>query len=125
MEGQRKTRLAGLARGRGSPPRLFPRPPGKPTPILAPMHAQRAEGLSLQAIADKLNAEGHTTRRGRPWNPMQVKCILDRSGVAIIAGNGNECQFNESVVRVFWGMGIEMGRKTITRSLGLSEHFAG
>lgn len=37
---------------------------------LAPMMGQwRTEGLTLQRIADRLNVEGHTTRRGKPWNP--------------------------------------------------------
>jgi DNA invertase Pin-like site-specific DNA recombinase len=36
----------------------------------------RAEGLSLRQIAEKLNSEGHTTRRGKPWNAMQVGRVL-------------------------------------------------
>ncbi len=44
------------------------------------MAALRAEGLSLRAIADRLNADGHTTRRGAAWNPMQVARVLDRAG---------------------------------------------
>jgi DNA invertase Pin-like site-specific DNA recombinase len=47
---------------------------------LAPMMAQlRAEGLSLRAIADRLNAEGHKTRRGGDWNPIQVARVIDRA----------------------------------------------
>jgi hypothetical protein len=42
------------------------------------MKELRTEGLTLQAIAEKLNLEGHTTRRGRPWSPVQVSRILDR-----------------------------------------------
>lgn len=38
----------------------------------------RAAGMTLTAIAERLNAEGHTTRRGRPWNPVQVARILER-----------------------------------------------
>jgi DNA invertase Pin-like site-specific DNA recombinase len=38
----------------------------------------RASGLSLPAIARRLNAEGHTTRRGRPWNHVQVLRTLRR-----------------------------------------------
>jgi len=34
-------------------------------------------GSTLQAIADKLNADGHTTLRGCPWNKMQVSRLLD------------------------------------------------
>ena len=43
------------------------------------MEALRGEGHSLQAIAAKLNAEGHTTRRGKPWNPVQVSRVLERA----------------------------------------------
>jgi hypothetical protein len=35
-------------------------------------------GQSLQAIADELNQQGHTTRRGKPWNRMQVSRVLQR-----------------------------------------------
>jgi hypothetical protein len=33
---------------------------------------------SLQKLADTLNAEGHTTKQGKPFHAMQVKRILDR-----------------------------------------------
>lgn len=50
---------------------------------LAPLMAEwRAAGLSFAAIAGKLNDEGHTTRRGRPWNPVQVLRVLERSAEA-------------------------------------------
>ena len=39
----------------------------------------RADGLSLRAIAARLNADGHTTRRGKPWNPVQVARVLGRA----------------------------------------------
>ncbi len=39
----------------------------------------RQAGHTLQQIADKLNGEGFTTRRGRPWNRMQVKLVLERA----------------------------------------------
>ncbi len=45
---------------------------------------------SLQTIADILNAEGHTTKRGCWFNPTQIKRILDRcefySGTYVYAG---------------------------------------
>jgi len=47
--------------------------------ITPTMGELRSEGLSLQAIADRLNAEGHTTRRGKAWNYIQVKRVLDRA----------------------------------------------
>lgn len=44
---------------------------------LAPrMRDLRASGATLQAIANTLNTEGHTTRRGQPWNPTQVDRVL-------------------------------------------------
>jgi len=33
---------------------------------------------SLQKLADTLNAEGHTTKHGKPFHAMQIKRILDR-----------------------------------------------
>jgi hypothetical protein len=36
----------------------------------------RAGGLSFGAIAKRLNTQGHTTRRGLPWNPVQVRRVL-------------------------------------------------
>jgi DNA invertase Pin-like site-specific DNA recombinase len=46
---------------------------------LSPVVRQlRADGLSLQAIAGKLNDEGHVTRQGKPWNRVQVGRVLSR-----------------------------------------------
>jgi lambda repressor-like predicted transcriptional regulator len=46
---------------------------------LAPIVAElRAKGLSLRAIADRLNRDGHTTRRGKPWNATQIARVLAR-----------------------------------------------
>lgn len=42
------------------------------------LKSMRAEGLSLRAIAERLNEQGHTTRRGKTWNPMQVRNVLKR-----------------------------------------------
>lgn len=39
----------------------------------------RAKGQSLQAIANDLNDQGHTTRQGKSWNPMQVSRVLKRA----------------------------------------------
>jgi DNA invertase Pin-like site-specific DNA recombinase len=47
---------------------------------LAPlMKGWRTEGMTLQQIAARLHSEGHTTRRGRPWNPVQVARVLERA----------------------------------------------
>lgn len=51
------------------------------TDLLPSVEGLRGEGLSLREIAGKLNAEGHTTRRGRPWNPVQVARVLQRAEV--------------------------------------------
>ena len=49
---------------------------------LVPMMQElQASGKSLRAIADALNADGHTTRRGAEWNQVQVKRVLDRVGI--------------------------------------------
>ena len=46
---------------------------------LAPIVRElREKGLSQTAIADELNKQGHTTRRGKPWNQVQVLRILKR-----------------------------------------------
>ncbi len=42
------------------------------------IQALRTPGASLATIAAKLNAEGHTTRRGKLWTPTAVKRVLDR-----------------------------------------------
>ncbi len=39
----------------------------------------RTEGLSMGAIATRLNGAGHATRNGSPWSAMQVKRVLDRA----------------------------------------------
>jgi hypothetical protein len=46
--------------------------------LLPQMREMRATGLSLAAIAATLTDAGHTTRRGRPWNPVQVLLVLRR-----------------------------------------------
>jgi DNA invertase Pin-like site-specific DNA recombinase len=45
------------------------------------MHEMRNTGSTLQQIADQLNSEGQTTRRQKPWNHVQVKRVLERSGL--------------------------------------------
>jgi hypothetical protein len=46
---------------------------------LAPWVAEmRDSGLTLQRIADALNAEGRKTRRGAAWNKVQVRRVLAR-----------------------------------------------
>jgi DNA invertase Pin-like site-specific DNA recombinase len=38
----------------------------------------RTAGLTLRAIADRLNSEGYVTRSGKPWNQVQVMRVADR-----------------------------------------------
>jgi len=45
-------------------------------PIVKGLHS---DGKSLQVIASELNGMGHTTRRGKPWNRMQVSRVLKRA----------------------------------------------
>jgi len=46
---------------------------------LAPVIAElREAGFTLRQIADRLNEQGLTTRRGRAWSPTQVSRVLDR-----------------------------------------------
>ncbi len=40
------------------------------------MYALRSSGRSLRAIAQTLNDDGHTTRRGRSWTAAQVSRVL-------------------------------------------------
>jgi len=45
--------------------------------------ALRSEGLSLAKIATRLNVEGHRTRRGAQFTPVQVERILKQGKVTI------------------------------------------
>lgn len=47
--------------------------------ILPDMQRMSEEGLSYSAIAASLTAAGHTTRKGKPWNPTQVWRVLNRA----------------------------------------------
>ena len=50
---------------------------------LAPIVAElRGKGYTQAAIADELNRMGHTTRRGKPWNQVQVARVLQRCVLA-------------------------------------------
>jgi DNA invertase Pin-like site-specific DNA recombinase len=48
--------------------------------IAMKMAGMRTGGMSLADIAASLNIEGHTTRRGKLWNKMQVARVLKRAG---------------------------------------------
>lgn len=49
------------------------------TDLYALVKKLHSAGESLQKIADALNVQGHTTRRGKPWNAMQVLRVLRRA----------------------------------------------
>jgi DNA invertase Pin-like site-specific DNA recombinase len=48
--------------------------------LLPAIQEQRKAGQTLQAIADRLNTDGHTTSRGCQWSPQQVRQVLQRCG---------------------------------------------
>jgi DNA invertase Pin-like site-specific DNA recombinase len=48
--------------------------------VLPMVHKLRKQGLSLRAIAQQLNTDGHVVRSGRHWSPVQVRRVLQRSG---------------------------------------------
>ena len=43
----------------------------------------REKGFTQAAIAEELNRLGHTTRRGKPWNQVQVARVLQRAEIAL------------------------------------------
>jgi DNA invertase Pin-like site-specific DNA recombinase len=82
-DGREDVRLAGLTKARGVAAKVKKEKAAEAyTDLLPAMEAAKAEGLSLRAIAGKLNEEGHSTRRGRPWNPVQVARVLEQSRLA-------------------------------------------
>jgi DNA invertase Pin-like site-specific DNA recombinase len=79
-DGKEDARLAGLTKARAVAVKVRQGKAAEAyTDLLPSITALKAEGLSLRDIAAKLNAEGHTTRRGRPWNPVQVSRVLECS----------------------------------------------
>ena len=48
--------------------------------LLPVMLEMRQAGSSLQQIANRLNADDHETRGGKPWSRMQVLRVLRRAG---------------------------------------------
>lgn len=44
--------------------------------VLGTVRELREAGESLQVIADRLNADGHTTAKGAAWGPVQVSRLL-------------------------------------------------
>lgn len=79
-KGREELRLAGLAKATAASAKARRQEAEEfYADLLTQMQKSRAAGMSLAAIAAKLNEQGHTTRRGKPWSPMQVKLVLDRA----------------------------------------------
>lgn len=79
-EGREDLRLAGLAKAREKSIEVRRRAAETGySDVIGTMQELRASGLSLRKIAERLNEEEHTTRRGKPWNPMQVRNVLKRA----------------------------------------------
>ncbi len=79
-DGREAARAAGAAKGRKVSAKVRSKAAQDAYVDLVPtMKRLQTEGHSLRAIADALNADGHTTRRGMPWNQVQVKRVLDRA----------------------------------------------
>jgi DNA invertase Pin-like site-specific DNA recombinase len=56
------------------------RPPLPSDPLLRRLRTMRNRGMTLQAIADRLNAEGVTTLRGgSEWRPSSIRAVLQRT----------------------------------------------
>jgi DNA invertase Pin-like site-specific DNA recombinase len=87
-EGRHHLRVNGLAKGRPVAARVHRKAADEAyTHLYATIKEMRAEGLSLREIASKLTELGHTTRRGRPWNAMQVRAVLLRAA-RLVHGSG-------------------------------------
>ena len=79
--GTRQTRAMSHALNTATRPHAAAPASGSPTYSYG-IRKWREEGLSFPAIAARLNAEGHRTRRDRPWNVTRVRRVLDRTGTA-------------------------------------------
>lgn len=79
-KGKEEKRLAALEKARSASRKAIAEKATEAyTDLLPIIIEEKGKGLSLRAIAEKLNADGHTTRRGRPWNPVQVSRVLERA----------------------------------------------
>jgi DNA invertase Pin-like site-specific DNA recombinase len=79
-KGREQARLAGLTKARTVSAAVQAEQAEQAYADLRPaMTEWRAAGMTLVGIAERLNADGHTTRRGKPWNPVQVARVLERA----------------------------------------------
>lgn len=78
-DGREQFRAAGLVKAREAAAAKISTAAREAYSDLLPlMQQRRAGGATLQQIADSLNLEGHTTRRGAQWNANAVKRVIDR-----------------------------------------------
>jgi DNA invertase Pin-like site-specific DNA recombinase len=78
-DGRELARLAGARSGAKIAGKVVSRKADEAYSDLFPLVGDlKAQGRSLRQIAYRLNVEGHTTRRGRPWNQVQVARVLRR-----------------------------------------------
>jgi DNA invertase Pin-like site-specific DNA recombinase len=78
--GREDTRLEGLAKAREVSKKVRADAAEEAYADLLPeMRQLRNQDKTLQQIADTLNEQGHTTRRGKPWNAVQVMRVLGRA----------------------------------------------
>ena len=79
-EGREEARQDGLAKARSVAAGVRSEQAEQAYADIRPVMVEmRANGLTLAGIAEKLNAEGHTTRRGKVWSPVQVSRVLERN----------------------------------------------
>lgn len=70
-------RLAALDRGRARSAKVrTERAREAYSDLLPTIREMRGQGASFQAIADRFNADGHTTRQGASWTAMTVRRVL-------------------------------------------------
>jgi DNA invertase Pin-like site-specific DNA recombinase len=85
-KGREAARMAGAMKGAEEAAKARTEAANEAYSDLLPALAQlKAEGLSLRGMAERLTAQGHTTRRGKPWNPVQVARVLDRAEAGLPA----------------------------------------
>ncbi len=79
-DGREDARAAGLLKARNAAAvRISAAAREAYVDLLPAIQQMRDSGSTLQQIADSLNAEGQTTRRGARWNANTVKRVLDRA----------------------------------------------
>lgn len=79
-DGREDARLNGLAKAREVASAVRTEAANEAYADLLPLLLQlRTDGQTFQQIADHLNELGHTTRRGKPWNNVQVMRVLGRA----------------------------------------------